>query len=163
LQSALKFPVIPKYPKCLSNFRLSARASIRLTQPVDVDVMGERRSMPPAASRTLASLSARVSLKRLWSPMSPPSFPRTFPCSGALFPPWGPSGWFPRFFGTVKNSDFLPPLPRCFVSFAPRYRRSPRILLPRAQGAAPVGQGLFTGFPNPGSSTETTGPPRFLE
>ena len=28
------------------------------------------------------------------------------------------SGWFPRFVGTVKHSDFLPPLPRRFVSFA---------------------------------------------
>src|SRR5262249_34556648 len=28
---------------------------------------------------------------------------------------------------------------------------------------ASTGQGLFTGLPNTGSSTETTGPPRFLE
>jgi hypothetical protein len=109
------------------------------------------------------SLSARVSLIRLWSPMSPPSVPRTFPCAGAPFPPRGPSGQFPRFLSTVKHSDFLPPLPRRFVSFASRYRRSPRVLLPRAQGATPVGQGLFTGFPTPDSSTEATGPPRFLE
>jgi len=63
----------------------------------------------------------------------------------------------------VKHSDFLPPFPRRFVSFTSRYRRPPRVLLPRAQGATPVGQGLLTGFPNPGSSTETTGPPRFLK
>ena len=55
--------------------------------------------------------------------MSPPSFPRTRPCSDAPFPPRGSSGWFPRFFGSTKHSDFLPPLPRCFVSFASRYRR----------------------------------------
>ena len=55
--------------------------------------------------------------------MSPPSFPRTCPCSGAPFPPRGPSGWFPRFLGTVKHSDFLPPLPRRLVVFAARYRR----------------------------------------
>jgi hypothetical protein len=39
------------------------------------------------------------------------------------FPPRGPSGWFPRFIGKTKHSDFLPPLPNCFVSFARRYRR----------------------------------------
>jgi hypothetical protein len=55
--------------------------------------------------------------------MSPPSFPQTCPCSGAPFPPRGPSGWFPRFLGNTKHSDFLPPLPRCFVAFAARYRR----------------------------------------
>jgi len=79
--------------------------------------------MPPLASRAPVLLSARVSLIRLWSSMSPPSFPRTFPCSGAPFPPRGPSGRFPRFVGTVKHSDFLPLLPRRFVSFASRYRR----------------------------------------
>jgi len=55
--------------------------------------------------------------------MSPPSFPRTFPYSDAPFPPRGPSGWFPRFLGNTKHSDFLPPLPPCFVSFARRYPR----------------------------------------
>ena len=38
--------------------------------------------------------------------------------------PRGPSGWFPRFVGIVKHSDFLPPLPRRFVSFASRYSRA---------------------------------------
>src|SRR5215472_3325365 len=46
--------------------------------------------MPPAASRAPVLLSARVSLIRLWSPMSPPYFPRTCPLSGASFPPRGP-------------------------------------------------------------------------
>ena len=55
--------------------------------------------------------------------MFPPPFPRTFPCSGAPFPPRGPLGWFPSFCGNMKHSDFLPPFPRCFVSFATRYRR----------------------------------------
>ena len=89
--------------------------------------------------------------------------PRTFPCSGALFPPRGPSGWFPRFIGTKKHSDFLPPLPRRFVSFASRYRRCALASLPRTQGAAPAGQGIFHRTPRTGSATETTGPPRFLE
>src|SRR5215472_17437281 len=87
--------------------------------------------MPPAASRAPVLLSARVSLIRLWSPMSPPYFPRTCPLSGASFPPRGPLGWFPRFLVTVKHSDFPPPLPRHFVSFASRYRR-------RALGFAPA-------------------------
>ena len=69
---------------------------------------------------------------RLWSAVSPPSFPRTFPCAGALFPPRGPSGRFPRFLGTTKHSEFLTPIPRCFVPFASRYRRC-------ALGFAPAG------------------------
>jgi hypothetical protein len=95
--------------------------------------------------------------------MSPPSFPRTVPCSGAHFPPRGPSGWFPRFTGTVKHSDFLPPFPRRFVAFASRYRRCALGSLPPMQGAASAGRGLFTGLPKTGSSTEATGAPRFLE
>src|ERR1700730_7393697 len=79
--------------------------------------------MPPVASRAPTSLSARVSLIRLWNSVSPPSFPRTFPCAGALFPPRGPSGRFPRFLGTKKHSVFLPPVPPHFVSFARWYRR----------------------------------------
>ena len=86
--------------------------------------------MPPVASRAPTSLSARVSLIRLWSAVSPPSFPRTFPCARALFPPRGPSGRFPRFLGTTKHSDFLPPLPRRFVSFASRYRRCALVFVP---------------------------------
>jgi hypothetical protein len=120
--------------------------------------------MPPAASRAPALLSARVSLIRLWSAVSPPSFPRTFPCAGALFPPRGPSGRFPRFLGTTKHSEFLPPLSRRFVSFASRYRRC-------ALGFAPAGARHHVRGPrvvprtpqNRFLSTETTGPPRFLE
>ncbi len=40
---------------------------------------------------------------------------------------------------------------------------APWASLPRTQGAAPTSQGLFTGFPNTGSLTEATGPPRFLQ
>jgi len=82
--------------------------------------------------------------------MSPPSFPRTCPCSGAPFPPRGPSGWFPRFLGTVKHSDFLPSLPRCFVAFASRYRHAPWASFPQPQDATAAGRGLLTGLPNTG-------------
>ena len=122
--------------------------------------------MPNAAPRAPALLSAQVSLIRLWS--SPVPLPSSS-SNGSAFrsAPFPPRklfvGRLPRFFGTVKHSDFLPPFPRRFVSFTSRYRRPPRVLLPRAQGATPVGQGLLTGFPYPGSSTETTGPPRFLK
>jgi hypothetical protein len=119
--------------------------------------------MPPAASRAPASLSARVSLIRLWSPMSPPYFPRTFPCSGAPFPPRGPLGWFPRFTGTVKHSDFLPPFARRFVSFASRYRRCALGFAPAGARRYIHGPGVVYRIPKTGSSTETTGPPRFLE
>ncbi len=124
---------------------------------------GRASSIPPAALRALASLSARVSLIRFWSPVSPPSFPRTLPCSGAPFPPRGPSGWFPRFFGPVKHSDFLPPLPRYFVSFASRYRRHALGFAPAGARRSTHGPGVIHRIPQPGSSTETTGPPRFLE
>src|SRR5208282_4677112 len=103
--------------------------------------------MPPAASRAPTSLSARVSLIRLWSPTSPPSFPRTFPCSGAPFPPRGPSGRFPRFIGNTKHSDFLPPFARRFVSFASRYRRAPCASLPPTQGTTPAGRGIAYRIP----------------
>jgi hypothetical protein len=95
--------------------------------------------------------------------MSPPSFPQAFPCPGAPFPPRGPSSWFPRFLGTVKHSDFLPPLPRCFVAFAARYRHASWVSFPQLQDATAAGLELFTGIPKPDSLTETTGPPRFLE
>jgi hypothetical protein len=50
--------------------------------------------------------------------MSPPYFPRTFPCSGAPFPPRGPSGWFPRFHGTVLRLPAAPPASLRFLRFA---------------------------------------------
>ena len=95
--------------------------------------------------------------------MSPPSFPRTFPCSGALFPPRGPSGRFPRFLGTVEHSDFLPSFPRRFVSFASRYRRCASGFAPADARRSTLGPGVIYRIPQTGSSTETTGPPRFLE
>ncbi len=42
--------------------------------------------------------------------------------SGSPFPPRGPLGWFPRFVGTMRNSDFSSSVPRHFVSFVRRYR-----------------------------------------
>src|SRR6516225_9814469 len=106
--------------------------------------------MPPAASRAPVLLFARVSLRRLWSPMSPPSFPRTCPCSDAPFPPRGPSGWFPRFLGTTKHSDFLPPLPPCFVSFARRYRRCALGFVPAAARRYNCGPGVVHRNPHTG-------------
>jgi hypothetical protein len=89
-----------------------------------------RASSTPPWHLARASFAIRSSfVDRLWSPMSPPSFPRTLPCFGAPFPRRGPSGWFPRVLGVTERSDFLPPLPRRFVSFASRYRRA---LLPQA-------------------------------
>ena len=96
--------------------------------------------MPPAASRAPALLSARVSLIRSWSSISPPYCPRIVPCSGAHFPPRGPLGWFRRFSGTLKHSDFLPSFPRRFVAFASRYRCCTLSSLPRIPGAASAGR-----------------------
>jgi hypothetical protein len=64
---------------------------------------------------------------------------------------------------TIKHSDFLPSLPRCFVSSLRGTANAPWTSLPRPQGATAAGLGLFTGSPKPVSLTETTGPPRFLE
>jgi hypothetical protein len=82
--------------------------------------------------------------------MSPPSFPRTFPCSGASFPSRGPSGWFPRFLGIVKHSDFLPPSRVASFPSLCGTAAAPWASLPRTQGAASAGQGLFTGLPKTG-------------
>jgi hypothetical protein len=82
--------------------------------------------------------------------MSPPSFPQTCPCSGAPFPPRGPSGRFPRFLGTVKHSDFLPPLPRCFVAFAARYRHASWVSFPAAARRYDCGPGVVHRSPHTG-------------
>jgi hypothetical protein len=124
---------------------------------------GQAWSMPPAVLSAPVLLFARVSLIRLWSSVSPPSFPRTCPCSGASFPPRGPLGWFPRFLGTTKHSDFLPPLPRHFVSFAQRYRRRALGFVPAAARRNNCGPGIcLPDSPTPDSLAEATGPPRFL-
>src|SRR6202035_1507381 len=120
--------------------------------------------MPPAASRTPTLLSARVSLIRLWSSVSPPYSPRTFPRSGASFPPRGSLGLVPPLLRYYQALRLPAALPRRFVAFAPRYRRC-------ALGFAPAGARRSTHRPGGVhrtpqpvlSSTETTGPPRFLE
>ncbi len=82
------------------------------------------------------------------SAIFPPNVP-VFRCS---LPSTGSLGfWFPCFHGTVEHSDFLPPLPRCFVSFASRYRHAPWTSLPQLQDATAASQGLFTGLPHTGS------------
>lgn len=75
--------------------------------------------------------------------------------------PWGR---FPRFTGTTKVSDSLPPIPPHFVSFVQRYRPALGVRSRRAPRAPPAGQGTWS----PSSpcrsvrGTETTGSPRFL-
>src|ERR1700752_2591668 len=56
--------------------------------------------MPPAAFHARVLLFARVSLIRLWSPTSPPSFPRNVPVFRCLLPSTGSLG-------------LVPPLHRC--------------------------------------------------
>ena len=99
--------------------------------------------------------------------MSPPSFPRTCPCPGAPFPPQGPSGRFPCFIGNMKHSDFLPPLPRCFVSFASRYRRCALGFVPAAARRYSCGPGVVhrnpqTGFTDgDGRTSQVPGEPQY--
>ena len=103
-----------------------ARAPVRLAQPVDVDVMGQRREAPSPASSFASSairssfvetvFGARclrhLSLQRFRVP-APPSL-HGVPRVGS-----------PASSATTRRSDFPPPLPLRFVSFARRYRRSP--------------------------------------
>ena len=69
--------------------------------------------------------------------MSPASFPPAVSWPGAPFPPRGPSGRFPRFTGTMRRSDSLPPVPPRFVAFAWRYPGCTRVSLPRPPSAPP--------------------------
>jgi hypothetical protein len=64
---------------------------------------------------------------------------------------------------STKHSDFLPSLPRRFVSFARRYRRCALGFAPAAARRYDCGPGVVHRNPHTGSSTETTGAPRFLE
>ena len=51
----------------------------------------------------------------------------------------------------MKHSDFLPPFPRRFVSFASRYRRCALGFAPAAQGAHGRGPGVVHRIPQTGS------------
>jgi hypothetical protein len=85
------------------------------------------------------------------SPMSRPSFPPTDPRSGTAFPPRGPLGEFPRFAGTTRCSDSLPPFRPHFVAFAWPYRAWARCSLP-GEGSPPAWLwGLVTRLPDRGS------------
>src|SRR5205085_2570291 len=68
-----------------------------------------------------------------------------------LLPSTGSLGLVPpRFLGTVKHSDFLPPFPRCFVSFASRYRRCALGFVPAAARRNSCGPGVIHRIPHPG-------------
>src|SRR5580700_2718500 len=68
---------------------------------------------------------------------------------------------------TIKHSDFLPPLPRCFVSSLRGTANAPWTSLPRPQGATAAGLGLFTGIPETGfldgddRTSQVPGGPRY--
>ena len=83
--------------------------------------------------------------------MTPPSLHRVL---------WGK---FPCFLSTMERSDFLLPFSLCSVSFAQGYRCPLVCLLPcKHSGSSQGVQEWVSGSPGPASSTETTGPPRFL-
>jgi hypothetical protein len=95
--------------------------------------------------------------------MSRPSFPPTDPQSGTDFPPRGPVGWFPRFSGTIRYSDSLPPIRPRFVAFAWPYRAWALSSLP-GEGSPPAWvSALVTRLAVREYGAETTGPPRFLD
>jgi len=84
----------------------------------------------------------RYPLKSRWD-----AFKVRWPCHLALqqfrdptppFPPRGPSGWFPRFLGTIgvlRRPESIPPH---FVSFAWRYRDGDRRFAPPGYGRPPL-------------------------
>src|ERR671916_1000278 len=93
----------------------------------------------------------------------PPSFPPAVSWPGASFPPRGPSGWFPRFPGSMGRSDSPSPIPPRFVAFAWRYHSRTRDSLPSPPSAWAAGLELVTRYLRPGFTAEAAGPPRFLE
>ena len=64
---------------------------------------------------------------------------------------------------TTEHSDFLPPIPPHFVSFARWYRRCALGCAPAGARRSTRGPGVVHRIPRTGSSTETTGAPRFLD
>src|SRR5208282_5605555 len=66
-----------------------------------------------------------------------PGFSSTAHETAPPSPRRGPSGWFPRFNGTMRCCDSLPPISPRFVSFAWRYHRCVRCSSPPAPDAEP--------------------------
>ena len=64
------------------------------------------------------------------------------------FAPRGPSGWFPRFAGTMRVLRHPEPIPPRFVSFAWRYRGCTRFFAPTGYGYTRPGAWTF-GLPEP--------------
>ncbi len=92
-------------------------------------------------------------------------FPANSSTTRHLLPsPGFPWSEFPWFNGTMKCSDFLPPVPPRFVSFAWRYHSSARVS-PAPPASAPAGRSAGVGHPAPptgNKSVETAGSPTFL-
>jgi hypothetical protein len=94
--------------------------------------------------------------------MSRPSFPPTIPPSGIAFPPRGPRGAFPRFVGTPRCSDSLPPSDR---APSPSLGRTARGLAVRSQARGarlPGSRAWSPGCPSGMRRAERSGSPRFL-
>ncbi len=85
-------------------------------------------------------LSAEVLVRCPWESVFPASVPPASPCPDVPFPPRGPMGRFPRFIGTMKRYDSLPPVPPRFVSFTWAVPCGARRSLRPVSGATRVGQ-----------------------
>jgi hypothetical protein len=76
-----------------------------------------------ASSSWVAPRTAGYDYGATWGPAPAGLPPASQAVSFAALPRRGPSVQFPRFIGTMRRSDPLPPVSPCFVAFAWRYHR----------------------------------------
>ena len=124
-----------------------------------------RADCPHPARHPMNSLTCAIR-RRCVDMVSGLDVPGMFPSDGSWdgtpFPPRGPSGRFPRFDGTMRRSDSLPPFSPHFVSFAWRYHRCVRRSSPSAPDAGPwIILELVSRYLRPAVRVETAGSPKF--
>ena len=121
-----------------------ARAPVRLVQPVDVDVVGQRRERHLRRLAAPAPLSAVVALRRYQA-----RCPRMFPSSGLMtrrpLPSTGSLGSVPllhRYYEALRLPAAHPAALRCLRLAVPRF--APVVSLPRPPECAAAGLELVT-------------------
>jgi len=126
---------------------------------------GPAWSTPSAVAAAPVPLSVAVSLRRCWSPTSPPPSSNGSMIRSLLSSSGSGRGPFPGVHSTTRHSDSRPSFPSHFVLLrltVPRLRRS--FVSPTEQRRFLRGPGVLSRrWPRSGSfGVETTGSPRFL-